>query len=302
MRRLGNYLLSGAPQAVGVVSFLSIVSLIIPPATFLLSGAPLALITLRKGPGPALQIMLGSLCLCLILTVLTGLAPLVTLILMLGVWLPVYLCATLLRTTESQVAMALTAALLAFTYIIFTYLYIGDVENWWRTLLGEMPVKEYSGLTTEQYNRVIDIAPPLMNSAVASSIVFSLIMTLLAARYWQASLFNPGGFGVEFRAFRLPRQLALPSMLGIGLLLLENNAFVGVIRDTLAVVVVLYLFQGVVAVHRTVKMRSMSQQWLLLMYCLLFILPQLMVIFLAWMGMTDSLIKVRERSPEDDEK
>ena len=292
MRSLGKYILSGTAQAVGVISFLSIFSLIIPPSAFLLSGTPLAMLTLRKGAKPALQVMAGSLCLCLLLTLVTGIEPLFALILLLTIWLPVWLCAVVLRVTESQVYMALTAALIGFTFVVFMYLYVGDVEGWWRSLLTETPMQGFPGATEEQYKQIMELAPPLMNAAIASSIVFSLLVTLFLGRCWQASLFNPGGFGEEFRAFRLPRQLALPTMLGIGLLFLEGNIVVALVRDTLAIVLTLYLIQGVVAVHRTVKLRGLARNWLVAMYCLLFILPQIMVIFLAWMGITDSLMKL----------
>jgi hypothetical protein len=151
----------------------------------------------------------------------------------------------------------------------------------------ELGLPETSG---EQFKLALEIAPPLMNAVVASSIVLSLMITVLIARWWQADLFNPGGFGKEFQNFCLPKQLAIPTIIGVGLIFLENQAFVPLIRDLLVVIIVLYLFQGIASVHRTVRQKSLSRNWLVGMYCLLAFLPQVMIILIAWIGMTDSMI------------
>jgi hypothetical protein len=44
------------------------------------------------------------------------------------------------------------------------------------------------------------------------------VMCLLLARYWQAALYNPGGFGSEFRALYYPPAVAVVlALLAIGL-------------------------------------------------------------------------------------
>ncbi len=40
------------------------------------------------------------------------------------------------------------------------------------------------------------------------------VLCLLLARYWQAALYNPGGFGQEFRAIRYPPAITLALALG----------------------------------------------------------------------------------------
>jgi hypothetical protein len=301
MRAFGNYILSGRMQAIGVIGFLLIFSLLVPPTAFLVSGVPVALVTLRKGGNMSAQVIMGSLILSLGLTLVLNIEPLWSLVFLLTVWVPVWLCAMALRQTESPVAMALTAAGIAVAFILFMYAAMGDVEAWWRALLTDMLKLGIPAATSEQYQQAIEIAPALMNAVVASSIVLSLMTTVLIARWWQAALFNPGGFSKEFQAFCLPKQLALPTIVGVGLTFLENSTFGPILRDILVVIVILYLFQGIASVHRTVKQRALSRKWLVGMYCLLAFLPQIMIILVAWIGMTDSLIGGRKMSGGDKE-
>ena len=301
MRAFGNYILSGRLQAIGVIGFLSLFSLLIPPLAFLASGVPIGLVTLRKGGRQAIQVVMGSMLLVLALTFLLKIQPAFSLVFLLTIWLQVWLFALALRQTDSPVAMALSTAGIAAAFVCFMYVRIGDVEAWWRLLLTEMLATGFAAASGEQYQQAIEIVPPLMNAVVASSIVISLMLTVLIARWWQAALFNPGGFGKEFQAFCLPKQLAVPTVIGVGLMFLGKQTFGPILRDLLVVIVVLYLFQGVASVHRTVKSRALSRNWLVGMYCLLAFLPQIMVIFIAWIGMTDSLLRVRTKAHDDNE-
>jgi uncharacterized membrane protein len=244
---------------------------------------------------------MGSLVLTQLLTLLLNIQAVFSLVILFTVWLPVLLCALTLRQTQSQEAMALAAAGIAAAFIVFMYATIGDVETWWRELLMEMLENGFPAASSEQFQQAIEIAPPLMNAVVASSIVLSLMITVLIARWWQSALFNPGGFSKEFQTFRLPKHLALPTIIGMGLMFLGNQTFGPVLRDILVVIVILYLFQGIASIHRTVNHRGLSRHWLLAMYSLLAFLPQIMIVFIAWIGMTDSMLNKRDRSVDDED-
>ena len=57
MRAIGNYILRGRLQAIGVISFLTIFSLLFPALAYLMSGVPVALVTLRKGGQIGIQVI-----------------------------------------------------------------------------------------------------------------------------------------------------------------------------------------------------------------------------------------------------
>ncbi|NKB39193.1 MAG: DUF2232 domain-containing protein [Gammaproteobacteria bacterium] len=300
MQALGKYILSGRMQAIGAVSFLSTLSLLFLPLAFLFSGVPIGLLTLRKGATQCAQLMLGSFLLMCLLSALLKIQFAFVVMIAGCVWLPVYFCSLVLRETQRPALMSLFAGGIALSFVVYMHLAIGDVEEWWRNLLNEALASGLPAGTSAQYQQAIELAPALMNAMVASSITMSLIITVLIARWWQSRLFNPGGFSLEFRAFTLPRPLVFPLVLGMGLLFFEGLSFASLLRDLLIIALVLYLFQGLATVHRTVKERHLSRSWLTAMYLLLAFVPQLMVIFVAWIGMTDSLLNRRGSPPADE--
>jgi len=291
--------LSGRMPAAGVISLLSLLSLLVPPLAFFFSGVPVGLVTLRKGAWQATQVIVICLGVMFLFTLVMKIQPLLALVVLGTIWLPVCLCSLVLRMTERPAWMALTAGAIAAAFVLFMYVRTGDVEAWWRSLLSEALESGLPAGTAAQYQQAIELAPLFMNAVVTASIVMTLVLTVLISRWWQSALFNPGGFAREFHAFRLPRQLALPAILCLGLLFLDVQPYTAMLRDMLVICLVLYLFQGIASVHRTVKIRGMSVNWLFAMYLLLAFLPQLMVIFIAWMGLTDSLLRVRGQPPQD---
>ena len=287
MRAIANYILRGRLQAIGVTSFLTIISLLVPAVAYMISGLPISLVTLRRGPVIGIQILSGSLLLTLALTYIVGIIPEVALVFTVGVWLPVWCCAVVLRSTQSQGLMALTAAGIGLLFILFMHLYFGDVTAWWRSWL-EMWIKTNISTTTgEQYKEVMNVVTPLMNAIMASLIMLSIILTTLAGRWWQALVFNPGGFRPEFYSLNFPRIMCYLTMLGVVILFILGEQEKSILRDVLVLVIFLYMFQGLSAVHRGVHRRKLSAAWLGIMYCLLILMPQ-MVLFISCIGMVDS--------------
>ena len=287
MGALGKYILQGRLQAIGLTSFLSIFSLLLPALAYLLSGSPVALVTLRRGGIFGFQIIIGSLLLTLLLTYLVQIVPMVAVVYAIVIWMPLWCCAMVLRQTQSQGLMVVTAGMIGLLYILLMHLIFEDVTLMWRTWLEVWIESNLSAAMGGKYKEImvssgIDIVP-LINAMVASGIVISIITTSLTARWWQSSLFNVGGFRQEFYALRLPRVLCYMCLIGIGVLWLMEQA---VLRDLLFMMVLLFLFQGLSAVHRIVNIRKLSIAWLSVMYCLLILMPQ-MVLFVACIGMAD---------------
>ena len=61
MKLLGQYLLAEKYKSVAMLSLLTVMSLLIPPLTYIISATPFALITLRKGGKYGLQVMIYTL-------------------------------------------------------------------------------------------------------------------------------------------------------------------------------------------------------------------------------------------------
>jgi len=290
MRAIANYILRGRLQAIGITSFLTIISLLVPALAYMLSGLPVSLVTLRRGPLMGAQVAAGSLFLTLVLTFIVGIIPQVALAFCLGVWLPVWCCSTVLRSTESQGLMALAASGIGLLFILLTHLVIGDVTAWWKSLLDLWIQTNLSATTGEQYKQVLNIVTPLMNAIMASMIMLSLILTTLIGRWWQALLFNPGGFRPEFYTIHFPRVLCYVTVLGVAILFIIGEQEISILRDALVLVIFLYMFEGLASIHRAVHRRNLSAAWLGIMYCLMILMPQI-VLFISCVGMVDSWMK-----------
>ncbi len=147
-------------------------------------------------------------------------------------------------------------------------------------------------LPAEAVRRMIDTMAPLMTGVVAMSVVFSAITSLLLARWWQSLLYNPGGFGSEFRALRLGRTAAAITLGVSALALFTTPAWI----DSLALVVAsVYVFQGLAVAHGVVNGLKLGPAWLAALYIALVPLMPYVVVGLMIVGAADAWADYRRR-------
>ena len=116
------------------------------------------------------------------------------------------------------------------------------------------------------------------------------VLCLLLARYWQAALYNPGGFGQEFKALYYPVTVSMALALAAIAL-----ASLGVQYRTWAVICLLPLtFAGLALVHARAESRGQGRGWLTGFYVawLFFDPVKLLVVFSA---IADSWFNFRQR-------
>ena len=289
MRALGNYILRSPLHAIGVVSLMAVFS-------FYLSSILVAMLVMRKGGVFGLQVIAGSLVLSTLAMLLVLNIPLQDLVVIaLRAWLPVWCCAMALRYSESQSVMIMLAGVFAAMFIIVLYSLVEDVPGWWQNRFNELmgalveqnPTQEAMD-AFEQLQAGMQSVAWMINPFIVSFLLISLVTTLLAGRWWQALLFNPGAFKKEFYALRLPRPLLYLLLPGALYLLLLPGGDTGMVRDLLWLIIILYMFQGISRVHQLVSRRNLSLAWLVTMYVLLVILIPYMIVLVACLGMADS--------------
>ena len=288
MQALGNYILRGRLQAVAVITLLALVSLILPPLAYLFSGVPVGLVTMRRGAIISIEIIIGSLLAMGLFLWLAQIPLQICLAFAVVIWVPVWLCASVLRSTGSQGMLVLVAGVIGLGFIVTMYLGTEDVSAWWQRWLDAWIDTAAPADMGLQYKQVLEPVVPLMNAVMAAGLVLSLVLTTLIARWWQARLFNPGGFSEEFRSLRLPKWLFLPAVLGLLLMMMIGEPASSLLRDCLIIIVFLYLFHGIAMVHRIVNRKNLPGVWLICMYVLLLVVPQ-SVLFVACLGIADSL-------------
>jgi hypothetical protein len=300
MRALAAFIMQGRLRAVLVAALSAVPGLILVPLQYL-SGASVALVTLRAGPKDGLLVtVLAGLLVGLGGTLLLGNAVLGVGLasgLVGGLWLPLWLMAWVLRRTISLPAALAAAGLLGAAFVIAVFLSVDDMEAFWgrvldalRTLAGEQGNGALGGLKLN-----LEDAARIATGAVAANMVLGLVLSLMLARWWQSLLYNPGGFRKEFHALRLGQGTAL-AVMGIFALTLVPGDNVSILASNLSfVAVVIYMVNGLALAHWAVASSGASAGWLAALYGLMvFALPYVAVL-LAVVGLADSWANLRQR-------
>lgn len=296
MTRLAAFILRGPNQATLAVILFAGLSLFLP-LVGLVSSAAVALVALRKGFAESARVAAGAtLAMCLggVLVADSILAPTLYVALM---WLPVWLVALLLRTTR-QLGWAMEfGSLLGSGAIVAIYSLVPDPASMWeerlhvllaalaqRTSGAELPLSQPFGTWFASY----------LTGILAAGSVMSLFVSLFLARWWQAVLFNPGGFGAEFTTLRFHKLTHYLALLGLGLALTAGGAVAEVCWNLLIVLGVLFVMLGLSILHRTLSSKANRRFWLAGLYLLALFLPQTLLP-VALLGITDVWIDWRGR-------
>lgn len=293
MRALASFVMRGPVQAAGVI----VISALLPLLS-VVSGAPLALVTLRQGASAGIIVVAITTGLAgLLFWLLFGvLAPLLGL---LGLLVPLWLLALVLRQTLSLAATIKVSLLMAALILLGCAVYVGDLAIWGRALLEDAmaPFLEQAQLDSEQaamtqvLDYLDDLAPIALGLLVASSLL-TVLLSLLLGRWWQALLFNPGGFRKEFQELRLGQTTALmASMIFAAAWLLK----LPVLTNLVLLVIVIYTFQGIALLHGIVSKACLNRFWLVGFYALMLFIPLYLLLLLCFMGFVDAWLDFRER-------
>ncbi len=293
MRFLAAYVAKGPLQAVLVVAVSALLSLILPPLGYL-GGAALALVTLRMGWRQGLLLILGAVVATGLLgTVLIG-NPLAGLLIGVTFWLPLWGMAVNLRRTASEVRSLLLASLFGVMAVLAFHLGSDDPTQWWHSVLQDA-LKNSIGQLSEAERTLflqnLKLIASLMTGGVAAALSASLIGSLFLGRWWQAMLYNPGGFGEEFRVLRLGRALTAGFM---AVLLLFAFGVGGLLfQDIFVVLLVPFVVQALAAAHALVRSRGMDNGWLIALYLLLVVANGHMLLLLGFIGAMDNWFDFR---------
>lgn len=303
MQRLAAFAMSARWRAVAIAVVFAALAVLAPPLTSplaYLSAAVIGLVTLRLGAAQGLSVLLvGAAALAVLGLVAGGLSlPLVISAALL--WLPVWGLALLLRASRSLALVLQAAAVFGALLVVLAHLLLGDPKQWWAPRLEAVlgPALAQHGMDAVSY--IPDLAR-WMTALSAAALVFGVLLSLLLARAWQAGLYNPGGFGAEFRALRLGRRFALAALLIAALAAMPQlGAVASVAADMLFTVLLVYLLQGLALVHALVRRMQAQRGWLIGLYVLLLVAAPQVMPLLALLGWVDAWIDVRNRVPGRD--
>ena len=284
----------GRSSAVLVVATTAVLFWLFPPF-LIVSGAVVALVTLRHGPAEgALLVALAGLGATVLTTLVVG-APWPMVQILAVCWLLLWILALVLRATVSLARTLQVAAAMSLAGVLGFYGVLGDPAIWWEGVLGRWE-RELAALAPtadrSTLNQVLELlkgwAPFMPGQMVSAALVF-VVLGLLLGRWWQALLFNPGGFRPEVHELRLGRPLALLMLALFGAALLTGWM---PLTNGMLVLGTLYTVQGDALAHALVFKLQLSSAWLLLFYLLL--VPLLSQLVMA-LGIADAWADFRGR-------
>jgi hypothetical protein len=291
MKFIASYIMRGPAQAILVVSVTGILSLLLPLFSYI-SGAAVGLVTLRVGPAKGVTTSLASAAAVALLAGLLWQLPLAGPALLLGAWLPVWGLALSLRRTVSLSRTILLAGLFGAGLVLGFHVVSDDPAAWWLGFMQELLGQQGATLSGEQSEALTQLGR-VMTGILGAAFSLSALGCLLLARWWQALLYNPGGFREEFHGLRLGRNLTVvTAILLVGAAALSGPA-AAVALDLLIVALAMHVLQGIAVVHGLVGRTGSSVGWLIGMYGLLVIAMPQTVITLALAGFVDSWFDFR---------
>lgn len=301
MRALATYIMRGRMQATLVVVGFMGLAMLFPMLSYI-SGAAVGLVALRLGWREAA--LVGGFALAVISAVaaIALQEPATGLVFASMVWMPVLALALVLRRTSSWSITLNVAVAIGLAGVLLFYAAVDEPAAWWRdTVVAAIQeqVIDRAGLSPEQaseWRDTLEQMATVMTGIVCAAFVFSAVLSLLLARWWQAQLYNPGGFQSEFHRLRLGRPLALGVLALMAASLLSLGVLSSICRDMVMVVLLIYMLQGLAVIHAVVAKRKASNAWLVATYILLAIaLPQVAML-LAVAGLMDTWLNLRREA------
>ena len=288
----------GRVEAVLVVSTLGLMSLQIAllgmPLSILSSGA-VALVTLRKGATEGLITIAGASLAAIMLATIILMPYLFVALYVLVVWLPIWLIAIVLREGR-QISLAVEIAILiGIVCVIGYYLFNADPALMWQQVMLKM-IPANAPVDVETIKKMIAQFAPYMTGVTAASAVFSILLGLFLGRWWQAMLYNPGGFNQEFLGLRVQPRLATICIVIIGVAVVSSGALSQIAWNTAILLFVLYAFIGTAVIHSLLTKMKISQYAVPMLYITLVTLFRIMLPIVAIVGFSDTWLDLRNRN------
>lgn len=296
MQFLAAYIMKGRMQAMTVAAALALLSLAFPPVS-IVSSASVALVTLRKGAKEGFYVLLFACLAAALLSIFLQIGYQFALLYGLVLWLPVWLISIVLREGRLLGVAIEIAVLLGVAAVLGFYLYQPQPAQVWGGVLSVMmqPMLEARpDVPVEQIKQTAQVFSHFMTGAIAAGSVYGLLFGLFLARWWQAALYNPGGFKAEYLSMKSHPKLAIATLVLIAVAILSSGTLAEIGWNMLLVMFVLYTFIGTAVLHTCFAAMKGSRFMVPFLYLTLVMIPHVMVI-IALCGLTDNWLNLRNK-------
>jgi hypothetical protein len=206
-------------------------------------------------------------------------------------WGPVWLISIVLREGRYLSLTVEIAVLLGILGVIGFYLYNPEPAVMWKAMLSQMVPPN---APVEDVQRTLDMLSRYMTGIVAAASVFGLLFGLFLGRWWQALLYNPGGFRQEFLSLSTPPRLAIGSILVVVIASLSSGVISEISWNIAILLFVLYTFIGTAVLHTVFAAMKMGRYIVPMFYVTMFLIPHAMLP-VAIVGLSDAWMNLRNK-------
>lgn len=280
MRALAELVMRGCMQAIGV----AVVGILLPFSLWF-GIAAVALVALRKGGSEAFVVFGWGFLAALVALLWQGdVGPAAALI-------AAFAAAVTLRWTSSWPLALLIVVVLGFITAIGLNVFGSGYVDQLLALLNELLEKLREQMPASQIQAIGTLNAVQISGWLGFWAAASGFVALLIARYWQALLYNPGGFRSEFHQLRLSPPLALGLLAASALLALFGPEY----RVWQALLGLPFVVAGIALVHGAAALKGWGRAPLVILYLSWFFLLGLMTATLFLLALTDSWWDFRRR-------
>jgi uncharacterized protein YybS (DUF2232 family) len=143
--------------------------------------------------------------------------------------------------------------------------------------------------------RTIDVLSHYMSGIVAAGSVFGLLFGLFLGRWWQANLYNPGGFRREFLSLNTKPLLTIVTLAVVAVALATTGMVSETAWNVSILLFVLFTVSGTSVLHTLFAGMKMGRYMVPMLYITLFLIPHAMLI-VALVGLSDPWLNLRKKS------
>lgn len=290
MNFLATYIMRGRVQAMIVASSLALLSLMMPPVS-VVSSATVALVTLRRGAFEGLYVLVCS-------SVAAGLLGFLALgnyqfalLYVIVLWVPVWLISIVLREGRHLSLAVEIAILIGILGVIGFYLYASEPAAIWKAVLLQMVPAD---APIADIQRTIDVLAHYMTGVVAAGSVFGLLFGLFLGRWWQANLYNPGGFKQEFLSLDTKPRLSIATVAVAAIALASPGVISEIAWNVTILLFVLYTVTGTSVLHTVFAGMKLGRYMVPMLYITLLLIPHAMLL-VALIGLSDPWLDLRNK-------
>jgi uncharacterized protein YybS (DUF2232 family) len=133
-----------------------------------------------------------------------------------------------------------------------------------------------------------------MTGIVAAGSVFGLLFGLFMGRWWQANLYNPGGFRQEFLSLDTKPRLSIVTIAIVAIAWAVPGQISEMAWNISILLFVLYTVIGTAVLHTVFANMKLARYIVPMLYITLFLIPHAMLL-VALVGLSDPWLNLRKK-------